>query len=699
MTVGMTSRIQTGRPYPIGPHVDARGANFALFSAHAERVELCLFDEHSRRETERIALPENSEGIWHGYLPGVQAGQLYGYRVYGPYVPQEGHRFNPHKLLLDPYAREIDGPFHIGDLHFGYRVGSQRGDLGMDRRDNARVMPKARLVDESFSWGDDRPLRHALRDTVIYEMHVGGFTRKLPDIPTHLRGTFAGLREPAAIDHLRRLGITAVEFLPVHSWVNDRCLVEHHLRNYWGYNSIGFFAPDQRYGASHTEFKHTVATLHAAGIEVILDVVYNHTAEGNEMGPTLCFRGIDNASYYWLSPDSPRHTMDFTGCGNSLKLSHPRTLQMVADSLRYWVQVMHVDGFRFDLASTLARGPVGFDGNAPFLEVLAQDPVLAQVKLIAEPWDVGDGGYRVGGFPPGWSEWNDRYRQIMRRYWRGDGGIIGEVASRLSASADLFNHDARRPSASVNFVTAHDGFTLRDLLSYNEKHNENNDEDNKDGSNDNASWNCGAEGPTEDESIIRLRQQLRRNLLATLLLSQGVPMILAGDEIGNSQGGNNNAYCQDNEIGWIDWSGRGVSGRDVTDFIAKLIHLRQSCALSHEHFLEGKIRNPSGRKDIAWHRADGQEMTEEDWHFPDARFLAVAIDGDAPALVFLNAHWEPLKITVPSATGVTIWRTEIDTVEQSGIGHGALSPGDEFEMPVRALMMFLGYNEEASPPS
>ena len=693
----MASRIQTGRPYPLGPQTDARGANFALFSAHAEKIELCLFDEHGRREVERIVLPENTENIWHGYLPGMCAGQLYGYRVHGPYAPQDGHRFNPNKLLLDPYAREIDGPFHISDLHFGYRVGSQRGDLSMDRRDNARVMPKARLVDESFSWGDDRPLRHALRDTVIYEMHVTGFTRRMPDIPDHLRGTFAALREPAAIDHLHRLGVTAVELLPVHSWVDDRYLVERNLRNYWGYNSIGFFAPDQRYGASHTEFKHTVATLHAAGIEVILDVVYNHTAEGNEMGPTLSFRGIDNASYYWLSPEDQRHTMDFTGCGNSLKLSHPRTLQMVVDSLRYWVEVMHVDGFRFDLASTLARGPVGFDGNAPFLEVLAQDPVLAQVKLIAEPWDVGDGGYRVGSFPPGWSEWNDRYRQTMRRYWRGDGGIIGEVAGRLSASADLFNHDARRSSATINFITAHDGFTLQDLVSYNDKHNENNGEDNKDGTNDNAAWNSGAEGPTDDENIIHLRQQLRRNFLATLLFSQGVPMILAGDELANSQGGNNNAYCQDNEIGWIDWSGLGKPGDDLVDFIAKLIELRQGCALSHEHFLEGKIRNPSGRKDIAWHRADGQEMTEDDWHFPDARFLAVAVDGAAPALIFFNAHWEPLKVTVPSAAGVAQWQIEIDTTQQSGLGKGMLLPGAELEMLPRALLMVLGSDE--APPA
>ena len=694
----MTSRMRTGRPYPIGPQADARGANFALFSAHAEKVELCLFDEHGRRELERIALPENTEGIWHGYLPGAYPGLLYGYRVHGPYAPQEGHRFNPQKLLIDPYARELDGPFHIGDLHFGYRIGSPRGDLAIDRRDNARVMPKCRLVDESFSWGDDRPLRHPLRDTVIYEMHVGGFTRMHPEIPDHLRGSFAALREPAAIDHLRRLGVTAVEFLPVHAWVDDRHLVERNLRNYWGYNSIGFFAPDPRHvgASSHAELKHTVAALHAVGIEVILDVVYNHTAEGNELGPTLCFRGIDNASYYWQSPESARHCMDFTGCGNSLHLTHPRVLQMVVDSLRYWAEIMHVDGFRFDLASTLARGPAGFDSNAPFLDVLAQDPVLAQVKLIAEPWDVGEGGYRVGGFPPGWSEWNDRYRDTMRRYWRGDGGIIGEVAGRFAASADIYRHDQRRPSASVNYITAHDGFTLQDLVSYNDKHNEANGEDNKDGTNDNAAWNCGVEGPTDDEAVIRLRQQQRRNLLATLLLSQGVPMILAGDEIANGQGGNNNAYCQDNETGWIDWSGRNNQGQDLTDFVARLIALRRDCGLSHEHFLAGTVCSPSGRKDIAWFRADGQEMTEDDWHFPDARFLAVAVDGATPTLILLNAHFEPLTATIPSVAGIAVWRIEINTAEANGTGTGTRTPGEALDVPARALAMLLGTPGPAS---
>jgi glycogen operon protein len=682
--------MRAGKPYPLGPQVDGRGTNFALFSAHAEKVELCLFDAQGRRETDRIALPENSEGIWHGYLPEAHPGQLYGYRVHGPYAPNEGHRFNPHKLLIDPYAREFDSAFHISDLHFGYRVGSPRGDLSFDRRDNARVMPKCRLIDDSFSWGGDEPPQRPWRDTVIYEMHAAGFTRGNERVELATQGTFAGLRAPAAINHLLRLGITAVELLPVHTWVDDRYLVEQGMRNYWGYNSIGFFAPDQRFigHGNHAEFKHTVAALHAAGIEVILDVVYNHTAEGNEMGPTLCFRGIDNASYYWPSHDNPRHTMDFTGCGNSLHLPHPRVLQMVVDSLRYWVEVMHVDGFRFDLATTLARTKHGFDPSAPFLDVLAQDPVLAQVKLIAEPWDLGDDGYRGGGFPPGWSEWNDRYRNTMRRYWRGDGGIIGEVAGRFAGSADIYQHDRRRPSASINFITAHDGFTLRDLVSFNDKHNEPNGEGNKDGSSDNLSWNCNAEGDTDDEAIIKLRQRQRRNFLATLLLSQGVPMLLAGDELDNGQRGNNNAYCQDNEIGWIDWSGSGEAGRDLSDFVGRLIEIRNRRGLSYDHFREGKIRDKSGRKDIAWYRADGGEMTEPDWCFPDARFLAVVVDSDAGGtLILFNAHFEPIDITVPSVTGIGAWRVEINTAEDDGIGKDILTPGQSFEVPVRSVLV------------
>ena len=685
--------MRGGKPYPLGPQIDARGANFALFSAHAEKVELCLFDEHGRREVERVALPEHTDGVWHGYLPEARPGLLYGYRVYGPYAPNEGHRFNPNKLLIDPYARELDGRFEISDLHFGYRVGSARGDLSFDRRDNARVVPKCRLVDESFTWGSDAQLRRPWHDTVIYEMHVAGFTKLNEAVEPRVRGTFAGLRSQAVIQHLTHLGVTAIELLPIHGFVDDRHLVERGLRNYWGYNSIAFFAPDPRYlvRGQHFEFKQTVAALHAGGIEVILDVVFNHTAEGNEMGPTLCFRGIDNASYYWLSPDSRRHYVDFTGTGNSLNISHPRVLQMVVDALRYWTEVMHVDGFRFDLASTLARTRNGFDPDAPFLDVLTQDPILAKVKLIAEPWDVGDGGYRVGGFPPGWSEWNDRYRDTMRRYWRGDGGIIGEVAARFAGSSDIYKRDGRRPRAGINFVTAHDGFTLQDLVSYNEKHNEANLEDNADGHSDNLSWNCGIEGPTDDEAIIALRRQQRRNFLATLLLSQGVPMLLAGDEVANSQNGNNNAYCQDNEIGWIDWSHKGVVGDDLCDFIARLVNIRNDCHLSSDRFLEGKARHGGGNRDIAWFRADGQEMSEPDWQFPDARFLAFVLDGvPYPTLIFFNAHFEALSVVLPQVPNVKVWRTEIDTVDPAGRSNGQNAPGAATEVPARAVIVMFG---------
>ena len=689
----MAAAMRGGKPYPLGPQIDARGANFALFSAHAEKVELCLFDEQGRREVERVALPEHTDGVWHGYLPEARPGLLYGYRIHGPYAPNEGHRFNPNKLLIDPYARELDGRFEISDLHFGYRVGSARGDLSFDRRDNARVVPKCRLVDESFTWGFDGPLRRPWRDTVIYEMHVAGFTKLNDAVEPRVRGTFAGLRSPAAIQHLTRLGVTAIELLPIHAFVDDRHLVERGLKNYWGYNSIAFFAPDPSFlnRGQHFEFKQTVAALHAAGIEIILDVVFNHTAEGNEFGPTLCFRGIDNASYYWLNPGDRRHYLDFTGCGNSLNVSHPRVLQMVGDSLRYWTDVMHVDGFRFDLASTIARTRNGFDADAPFLDVLTQDPVLANVKLIAEPWDVGDGGYRVGAFPPGWSEWNDRYRDTMRRYWRGDGGIIGEVAARFAGSADLYKHDGRRPRAGINFVTAHDGFTLQDLVSYNEKHNEANLEENSDGASDNSSWNCGVEGPTDDESIIALRRQQRRNFLATLLLSQGVPMLLAGDEVANSQDGNNNAYCQDNEVGWIDWSRKGIVGDDLCDFIALLIDIRRDHHLSSDRFLEGKVRHTSGYRDIAWFRADGEEMSDPDWLFPDARFLGVLLDGmPYPTLIFLNAHYEALSVVLPAISNVTVWRCEINTAEPTGKSDGENSPGAAFEVPARSVTLMFG---------
>jgi glycogen debranching enzyme GlgX len=552
-----TSPIWPGRPYPRSATWDGEGVNFTLFSEHADAVELCLFDATGRHETERIVLREQTDQVWHGYLPHARPGLVYGYRVYGPYEPEEGHRFNPHKLLLDPYAKHILGQLRWTDAHFGYHIGHKRGDLSFDKRDNAFAMPKAVVVDTAFTWGDDRPLRTPWHDTVIMEAHVRGLTMTHPDIPPHLRGTYAAIATPPVIEHLKRVGVTALELMPVHAFIDDRHLVGKGLRNYWGYNSIGYFAPEGRYSATGhiSEFKTMVKALHSAGIEVILDVVYNHTAEGNHLGPTLCFRGIDNAAYYRLLRDEPRYYMDYTGCGNTLNLQHPRVLQLIMDSLRYWVQEMHVDGFRFDLASALARERHEVDRLGSFFDVMLQDPVLCQVKLIAEPWDLGEGGYQVGNFPAGWGEWNDRYRDAVRTYWKGDDGMLGELAQRLSGSSDLYQSSGRRPYASLNFVTAHDGFTLHDLVSYDAKHNQANLEENRDGTDRNLSWNCGAEGETDDPQINLLRARQKRNLLATLLLSQGVPMLLAGDCLGRTQKGNNNAYCQDNELSWIDWSG------------------------------------------------------------------------------------------------------------------------------------------------
>jgi glycogen operon protein len=687
----MAEQMQAGRPHPLGATVDARGANFALFSAHAEKVELCLFDMLGRRETARIVLPEHTDGVWHGFLPGARPGLLYGYRVHGPYAPEAGHRFNPNKLLLDPYARDIVGTLLLSDAHFGYRVGSARGDQTPDRRDNARLMPKCRLVDESFSWGDERRPRIPWSKTIIYELHAGGYTRLHPEIENSLRGTINGLGTPAVISHLQRLGVTAVELLPVHTSVDDRRLVEHGLRNYWGYNSIGFFAPDRRLlgRGGIDDFKRTVAALHAAGIEVLLDVVYNHTAEGNHLGPTLCFRGIDNATYYWLDSNEPRYYQDFTGCGNSLRLSHPRVLQLVIDSLRYWVDVLHVDGFRFDLATTLARGPTGFDEAHGFFGVLMQDPVLSTVKLIAEPWDLGLGGYQVGHFPPGWSEWNDRYRDSIRRFWRGDGGIIGEIAGRLTGSADIFAGAGRQPTASINFITAHDGMTLADLASYNGKHNESNQEENRDGTNENFSWNCGAEGPTDDAAILALRQRQRRNMLATLLLSQGVPMLLGGDEIGNSQSGNNNAYCQDNEIGWVDWSGLGSAERDLSGFVRQLTAIRQSQGLDRRKFFDGAEGLVDGLRDITWLRPDGGEMTEPDWRFPDARFLAYLLNGRRqPLLVMLNGHHEALTFAMPKPAGIGGWRILINTASVDAAAEDISE--ERYSVPPRSLVVLTG---------
>jgi len=608
------SVVWPGEPYPLGATWDGEGINFALFSENAEKVELCLFDPTGKREVERIEMREQTNQKWHCYLPYGRLGQLYGYRVYGPYDPGAGHRFNPNKLLLDPYAKATVGPLDWSYPHFGYRLDAAEKDLSFDERDNAAGVPKCRVVETAFTWGDDRPPNIPWHDTIIYETHVKGFTKRHADIPPALRGTYAGLASAPAIEHLKRLGMTAVELMPVHLFVDDKHLVDRGLRNYWGYNSIGFLAPDMRYSAtgSINEFKTMVKRLHSAGLEVILDVVYNHTAEGNHLGPTLSFRGIDNAAYYRLVPEDRRYYMDFTGTGNTLNMMHPRVLQLIMDSLRYWILEMHVDGFRFDLASALARELYEVDQLSSFFTIIHQDPVISQAKLIAEPWDVGEGGYQVGNFPVGWAEWNGKYRDAVRAYWKGEGGRTGELAYRLTGSSDLYERGGRKPHASINFVTAHDGFTLRDLVSYNEKHNEANGEGNRDGENHNLSHNYGVEGPTDDVEIRRTRARQRRNLMATLLLSQGVPMILSGDEMGRTQNGNNNAYCQDNETSWLDWE-LSTLDRNFLAFVRRMIRLRKEHpAFRRRHFFQG--RELRGGKDITWLTPAGREMTDEEWN-------------------------------------------------------------------------------------
>jgi len=697
--------IRPGRPYPLGASWDGEGVNFALFSEHAERVELCLFDPKGRRETARLVLPEQTDQVWHGYLPEARPGLLYGYRIHGPYRPDIGHRFNPHKLLLDPYAKDIVGPLKWSDAHYGYRIGSRKEDLSYDRRDNASGMPKCRVIDPAFTWGDDRPPRVPWHETVIYELHVKGFTRLHPEVPPALRGTYAGLATEPVIDYLQHLGVTAVELMPCHAFVDDRHLVEKELRNYWGYNSIGYFAPEARYSASGhvSEFKTMVKTLHTAGIEVILDVVYNHTAEGNHLGPTLSFRGIDNTAYYRLMPDNPARYMDFTGCGNTLNMMHPRVLQLIMDSLRYWVQEMHVDGFRFDLASALARELHEVDRLGAFFDIIHQDPVLSQVKLIAEPWDLGEGGYQVGNFPVGWTEWNGKYRDAMRAYWKGEGGLIGELAFRLTGSSDLYEASSRRPHASINFITAHDGFTLADLVSYNDKHNEANLEDNRDGSDHNLSWNGGVEGPTDDAEISALRARQQRNFLATLFLSQGVPMLVAGDEFGRSQSGNNNAYCQDNELSWINWNPEAVD-RDLLGFTRRLILLRkQHPVFRRRRFFQGRQIKGSGIKDVMWLKPDGTEMGDEEWQHGFARCLGMFLAGevlpdvdargrpldDRNFLLLLNAHHEAIPFVLPNIDHGHLWRRLFDTVETAHDQRVELSPGLPYPLQARSLTLFV----------
>ena len=687
-------RVNAGLPYPLGATWDGRGTNFALFSAHAQRIELCLFDNHGRRELDRIALPERTEDVWHGYLNDVSPGQLYGYRVHGPYAPESGHRFNPHKLLRDPYARRLAGRLVWSDAHFGYRTGSPREDLSFDRRDNARGVPKAVVIDEAFNWGrrENRPCI-PWEDTIIYEAHVKGLTQTREDVPPGLRGSYRGLSSPAMIDHLKRLGVTAIELLPVHGFIDDRRLVEIRLNNYWGYNSLSFFAAEARYGPDNPldAFRTTVARLHDAGIEVLLDVVYNHTAEGNHLGPTLSFRGIDNASYYWLRPDHPRYYDDFTGTGNSLNLTHPRVMQMVMDSLRFWVETCHVDGFRFDLATTLARGADGYDRGSSLLTAIRQDPALASTKLVAEPWDVGLGGYQVGAFPSQWSEWNDRYRSTLRRYWSGDGGLIGDLGGRMTGSSDLFNHDGRSPRAGINHITVHDGFTLMDLVSYNEKHNDANGEDNRDGSDDNLGNNCGHEGPTDDPGIVDLRRRLRRNQLACLLLAQGVPLILAGDEVGNTQDGNNNAYCQDNETGWIGWRNLGREGEDFTGFIGRLTDIRRRFPqLRARRWVDG--RRADGSYGVLWLTPRGGEMTGEDWNFPEGRFLSYVLGpvnaGEPPLFVVLNAAPEPIGFRLPDMPEYRRWRQILNTADDDTDAEFARHA--ETEAPPRVVLVFEG---------
>lgn len=625
-------RVWPGLPFPLGATWDGAGTNFALFSASAERVELCLFDSEGRSEVERICLPEYTNEIWHGYLPDVRAGQLYGYRVYGPYEPKVGHRFNHHKLLMDPYARRLRGKFQWHDALFGYIVGDEKKDLSFDARDSATYVPKCEVIDPAFTWGLKRPRARPWHETIIYELHVRGFTMLHPDVADAARGTFGGLATYEIVNYLKALGITAVELQPVHAFLHDRNLVEKDLRNYWGYNSIGFFTPHSEY-LSHggiNEFKTFVQLLHEAEIEVILDVVYNHTAEGNHLGPTLSLRGIDNKSYYNLMAGNERYYNDSTGTGHSLAMSHPSVLRMVTDSLRYWVEDMKVDGFRFDLATTLARVNGEFDEHTNFLDTIAQDPLLSTVKLIAEPWDAGEDGYQLGRFPPGWAEWNDRYRDTVRRFWRGDSGQLPELASRLSGSSDIYDRRGRRPWASINFVTAHDGFTLRDLVSYNIKHNQTNLEDNRDGQEQNYSWNCGVEGSTTDPEIEQLRRRQQLNFLATLLLSQGVPMLLAGDEFGHSQQGNNNAYCQDNETSWLDWNLLQEEGKALLAFVQSLIQLRRKHIIFHRHrFFHGTGIPGTTTKDVLWLKPDGEEMSSEDWGSETARSLAMLISGEA----------------------------------------------------------------------
>jgi glycogen operon protein len=699
-TVKATPRLKEGRPQPLGAASDEGGVNFALFSAHAEKVELCLFDEHGRREIDRLALPEHTDQVWHGYLPGARPGLLYGYRVHGPHDPPNGHRFNPNKLLIDPYARSLDRPFEWNDRHCGYVVGHPDGDLSFDTRDNAALMPKCRVIGTATERSADTAPHTPLSRSVIYELHVRGYTMRHPSIGAGLRGTAAGLVQPEVIRHLLELGVTAVELLPVHPIATRRPLWRDGLRDYWGYNSINFFAVEPRYLSSGdvAEFRQMVRAFHDAGLEVILDVVFNHTGEDDELGPTLSFRGIDNASYYRLAEDK-RYYVDFTGCHNTLNVDHPRVLQMVMDSLRYWAGEMHVDGFRFDLAVSLGRQSDHFSPEAPFFEWLMQDPTLARVKLIAEPWDLGPAGHRLGAFPPRWSEWNDRFRDTVRRYWRGEGGLVGDLAYRLTGSSDLFGRSGRRPTASINYVTAHDGFTLEDLVSYAVKRNEANGEGNLDGPDENFSSNHGVEGKTGVPAIAGLRERQKRNMMATLLLSQGIPMILAGDEFGRTQGGNNNAYCQDNEISWVDWDLAGAN-RAFLGFVRRLVKVRADHPVFRQStFFHGNHVAGSGLRDIAWLTPGGREMTDADWNAPDGRALAVHYAGtpnpstegsDGHAfLLLVNSSGSVVPFTLPSAPAGARWSWVVNTADEDGPAPGHHAGGASMPLDAHSLALLI----------
>jgi len=702
-------RVWTGLPYPLGATWTGTGVNFAIYSENATGIDLCLFDEpEADRENVRIRFREKTDHVWHLFLPDAQPGQLYGYRVYGPYAPQEGHRFNASKVVIDPYVRAIAGKVLWGPEMFAYPLGGPAEDLKRDYQDNVALMPKCVVVDPAFDWKDDQPLRIPLADSVIYEVHVAGFTKLWEIVPKEIRGSYSGICSPAAIDYLKRLGITAVELLPIHEHCDDGFLLDRGVSNYWGYNTLGYFAPESSYasggvtGEQVNEFKSMVRELHRAGIEVILDVVYNHTAEGNHLGPALCFKGIDNAAYYRLVSGNRRYYMDYTGCGNTANTQNPRVLQLIMDSLRYWVNDMHVDGFRFDLATTLGREDHLFSRNSAFFDILLQDPLLSQVKLISEPWDVGEGGYMVGGFPVPWSEWNGKYRDCVRRYWKGDDGTLAELGYRITGSPDLYEHQGKRPYASINFVTSHDGFTLNDLVSYNEKHNEANGEGNQDGDNNNNSWNCGTEGPTDDQEVKNLRERQKRNFLVTLFLSQGVPMITGGDEFGRTQQGNNNAYCQDNEISWFNWDWTPEQ-EALFEFTRELAGFRRSHSVFRRtKYFGGKRIRGSDVKDITWLSPHGAEMKESDWTNGFSKCLGMLVSGstrdvrdregepihDDTYLLLMNAHFEPLTFILPGRDEIR-WQTVIDTTVPTGfLAQIEITPaGEEIELTERSLRL------------